>query len=57
MGQFGKILRVTIAMRWNWVLGGVALVTLLLLAYAWMDGGREPLRAIVQPIPIPGAAK
>lgn len=45
------------AMRWNWLLGGLALVALLVLAYAWIDGGRTPVRPISQPIPIPGAAK
>ena len=24
-----------------------------LLLYAWIDGGEEPLRAIVQPVPVP----
>lgn len=44
-------------MRWNWVLGGVGLLAALTLAYAWIDGGREPVRPIVQPIPVPGEAK
>lgn len=50
-------MRVTMAMRLNWVLGGFALVVLAVLAYAWIDGGRQPVRPIAQPIPIPGAAK
>lgn len=44
-------------MRWNWLLGGFALLALLVLIYAWIDGGRQPVRPIAQPIPIPGAAK
>lgn len=27
----------------------------LLLAYAWIDGGREPLREITEPIDVPDA--
>jgi hypothetical protein len=35
---------------------GLALV-ILLLALAWIDGGREPLREIVSPVPMPGGAR
>jgi hypothetical protein len=36
---------------WIWILAAVAL--LALLAWAWIDGGREPARMIEQPIPLP----
>lgn len=29
----------------------------LLLAYAWWDGGEEPLRAIAEPVEVPEAAR
>lgn len=39
----------------------LALPVAALLAYAWVDGGREPVRDIVETLPIPkpseGAAK
>jgi len=36
----------------------VALVALaLLLAYAWFDGGLEPMHQINQPVDVPGAAR
>ncbi len=31
----------------------LALTALALLVWAWLDGGREPLRPIEQPIPVP----
>lgn len=34
---------------------GLAVFVILLLAYAWIDGGREPLREISEPIELPGA--
>lgn len=42
-------------MRWHWLLIGVAAAVLLFLAYAWLDGGREPLRPITVPVPLPKA--
>ncbi len=30
---------------------------LALIAYAWVDGGREPLREIVVPVALPEIAK
>jgi len=45
------------AMRRNWLVGAVVLLAVALLAYAWIDGGREPLRPIAQPVAIPGAGK
>ncbi|MFA9201259.1 MAG: hypothetical protein ACEQR8_08760 [Cypionkella sp.] len=34
-----------------------AVAVLLLLAYAWWDGGEEPLRAIAEPVAVPEAAR
>ena len=39
--------------RAKWIAGGLIA---LLLVYAWVDGGEEPLRPIAQPVPVPGAA-
>lgn len=36
---------------WIWILTAVAL--LALLAWAWIDGGREPTRMIEEPIALP----
>lgn len=30
---------------------------LALMAYAWIDGGREPVREISVDLPLPGAAR
>lgn len=35
---------------------GVALALLLLLIYAWFDGGEEPVRPITQPVELPEQA-
>lgn len=43
-------------MRGKWTLIGLAALVLLLLAYAWLDGGREPVRPIVQAVPLPEVA-
>lgn len=32
---------------------GLALTALAVLVWAWWDGGREPLRPIEQPVPVP----
>lgn len=37
------------------VIGLAAAAILVLLAYAWVDGGREPMRDIVQPVSVPEA--
>jgi hypothetical protein len=29
----------------------------LLLGYAWLDGGREPIHEISRPVALPGAAR
>ena len=35
------------------MLGGLVAAVVLLLAYAWIDGGERPLRNISQPVAIP----
>ncbi|WP_170002450.1 hypothetical protein [Pseudopontixanthobacter vadosimaris] len=35
---------------------GAALALLLLLIYAWFDGGEEPVRPITQPVDLPEQA-
>jgi hypothetical protein len=36
----------------GWVLAGAATIVFLVLACAWTDGGREPLRAISEPVAV-----
>jgi hypothetical protein len=43
-------------MRRNWLLAGLIVVILGILAYAWIDGGREPLHEIAVPVPLPESA-
>ena len=40
--------------RIGWV---AAVLVALVLVYAWIDGGEEPLRPIVQPIEVPEAGQ
>lgn len=40
-------------MRLNWLLAGLAGAVLLLLVVGWVNGGREPVRTIVQPVSVP----
>jgi hypothetical protein len=35
----------------------IVALTVLLVAWAWIDGGREPLREISEDVAVPGAAK
>lgn len=44
-------------MRRNWIVMALALLVLAVLAYAWIDGGREPLREIAVPVAVPGAGQ
>lgn len=44
-------------MRRGWVLAGITVIAFLVLAYAWIDGGREPLRTISEPVALPEAAR
>ncbi len=41
-------------MRMSRVLAILGVVCVLVVAFAWLDGGREPVREIVQPIATPG---
>lgn len=43
-------------MRWQWLLIVLAVLVLLLLAYAWIDGGREPVHTITEPVAVPEMA-
>jgi hypothetical protein len=43
-------------MRRSWLLMAATAVVLLVLACAWIDGGREPLRQIAEPVPLPASA-
>lgn len=44
-------------MRWKWVLTGFGAVAVLVLAYAWLDAGRETMHLIVEPVPVPENGK
>ena len=44
-------------MRKGWILAGAGGLLALLLGYAWIDGGREPVRTIVEPIRVPEMLK
>jgi hypothetical protein len=44
-------------MRKGWLAAGVVAIVLLVLAYAWIDGGREPLRTISEPVAVPGGGR
>jgi hypothetical protein len=36
---------------------GLVVFAILLLALAWLDGGREPLHEIATPVAVPGGAR
>ena len=38
-------------------MGVVVAAVVAVVAWAWIDGGREPLRDITQPVPLPEAAR
>lgn len=40
-------------MRRGWVMAGAALLAIGVLAFAWIDGGRQPVRTIRQSLPVP----
>jgi hypothetical protein len=39
------------------VWGGILALVIVLLALAWIDGGREPLHEIAEPVAVPGAVQ
>lgn len=45
------------AIRARAVVGTLIAGLLALLGWAWFDGGREPVREIVQPVPVPETAR
>ncbi|MFT4027360.1 MAG: hypothetical protein QM676_11240 [Novosphingobium sp.] len=44
-------------MRGKRVAVGLAALLLAVLVYAWVDGGREPLRDIAVPVAVPEPAR
>jgi len=44
-------------MHGSWVVAVLAALILAVLVYAWVDGGREPLRDISTPVAVPGDAQ
>jgi hypothetical protein len=40
-------------MRRSWLAVGLVAIIVALLGFAWIDGGREPLREISQTVPVP----
>jgi hypothetical protein len=44
-------------MRRNWLVWGMVTAVLLIVAYAWIDGGLRPLREISVPVAMPGSPK
>ena len=54
----GQYQAVTVnAMRAKWILLGLAVAVLALLVWAWLDGGRRPVREIVIPLAVPDSAR
>ncbi|MCB2078788.1 MAG: hypothetical protein KDE55_13955 [Novosphingobium sp.] len=41
------------AMGWKWLFIVLAAAVLMMLTYAWIDGGREPVHAITEPVAVP----
>lgn len=39
------------------ILTVLAIIVVAVLAFAWIDGGREPQRIIEQPVPLPKGAQ
>jgi hypothetical protein len=46
-----------VAMRLNKIGRGLLVLLVLVLLFAWIDGGREPQRLIEQPVVLPEAAR
>ena len=43
--------------RGKGIVAVLAALVLAVLAYAWIDGGREPLRDIAVPVAVPASAQ
>jgi len=43
-------------MRRGWILIVLAALALMVIAYAWIDGGSEPVHPISQPVEVPEMA-
>jgi hypothetical protein len=41
----------------TWLLAGLIAAIVAVLIYAWIDGGREPLRDIAVPVDLPESAR
>jgi hypothetical protein len=39
------------------LMNGAAVLVLAVLVWAWIDGGKQPLRDIAEPVAVPGAAR
>ncbi len=44
-------------MRRNSLILAMAAAALAILAYAWIDGGREPVRQLSEPVLLPGGPR
>jgi len=44
---------VTVVKGRNRILAAVVVIVLIVIVYAWLDGGEEPLREISEPVPVP----
>lgn len=44
-------------MKWSTGMAIAAGLSVALIGWAWIDGGREPLREIVQPVAVPEGAR
>jgi len=42
-------------MRKGWLIVTLVVLVLAVLVYAWIDGGKRPLRPIAEPVPVPEA--
>lgn len=45
------------SMRKDWLIKAIVAAIALVLAYAWIDGGREPIRKLSETVALPEVAK